>query len=155
MELEALSQDFEIRQNEVAVELPEESGAGLIFIGRINTPWTELSLCPKQGQADGPACLIEIFEPWQKALQGVEHCNRIDIVYWLHESRRDLVSQSPANDGQTRGTFAIRSPIRPNPIGISTVTLVSVDGPVLTVRGLDCLDGTPLLDIKPNRCPLA
>jgi tRNA (adenine37-N6)-methyltransferase len=80
------------------------------------------------------------------------------VLYWLHLSRRDLLLQSPRNDGSTRGTFALRSPARPNPIGTSIVTLVRVEGSALLVRGLDCLDGTPLLDIKPDRCvftPLA
>lgn len=73
------------------------------------------------------------------------------MLYWLHESRRDLVKQSPANDGTVRGTFALRSPARPNPIGTSIARLVSRDGNRLLVRGLDCLDGTPLLDLKPER----
>lgn len=59
--------------------------------------------------------------------------------------------QSSANDGTTRGTFALRSPVRPNPIGISIATLVAIEGNILTVRGLDCLDGTALLDLKPDR----
>jgi tRNA (Thr-GGU) A37 N-methylase len=59
--------------------------------------------------------------------------------------------QSPANDGTVRGTFSLRSPVRPNPIGTSIVRLVKVEGTALYVRGLDCLDGTPLLDIKPDR----
>lgn len=155
MRVKLLSQAFEIRQNEVAVELPQPSGAELFFIGRIHTPWTELKHCPRQGDAEGPVCSIEIFEPWYEALQGLKSGDRLDAVYWLHLSRRDLVRQSPGHAEQTRGTFAIRSPIRPNPIGISTVTLVSLTGPVLEVRGLDCLDNTPLLDIKPHRCPFA
>ena len=72
--------------------------------------------------------------------------------------RRDLVHQSPRNDGATRGTFSLRSPVRPNPIGTSIVALLSVEGSTLLVRGLDCVDGTPLIDIKPDRClftPLA
>ena len=73
------------------------------------------------------------------------------MLYWLHESRRDLVKQSPANDGAVRGTFALRSPVRPNPIGSSIVKLVSREAYLLKVRGLDCLDGTPLLDLKPDR----
>jgi len=62
------------------------------------------------------------------------------------------VRQSPANDGSTRGTFALRSPVRPNPIGTSIVRLVRVEAGIVSVRGLDCLDGTPLLDLKPDRC---
>ena len=60
--------------------------------------------------------------------------------------------QSPADDGQTQGTFSLRSPARPNPIGTAVVALVGREGAVLSVRGLDCLDGTPLLDLKPDRC---
>ncbi|MFN8924269.1 MAG: TrmO family methyltransferase [Rhodospirillales bacterium] len=73
------------------------------------------------------------------------------MLYWLHESRRDLVRQSPRNDGVARGAFSLRTPVRPNPIGTQIVTLVGVEGPVVLVRGLDCLDGTPLLDLKPDR----
>jgi len=82
---------------------------------------------------------------------GVEKFEQLEVLYWLHQSRRDLVRQSPANDGTVRGTFALRSPVRPNPIGTSIATLVAVEGATLLVRGLDCLDGTPLLDIKPDR----
>lgn len=63
--------------------------------------------------------------------------------------------QSPRSDGTTIGTFAIRSPLRPNPIAASLVRLVAVEGATLVVRGLDCLDGTPLIDIKPDECPRA
>lgn len=122
-----------------------------MFIGTIRTPWASRLVTPRQGRADGPICRIEIFEPWQRALQGVEKFDRLEVLYWLHLSRRDLVLQSPANDGSVHGTFALRSPARPNPIGTSIATLVGVEGSVLMVRGLDCLDGTPLLDIKPDR----
>ena len=92
-----------------------------------------------------------MFEPWLEALDGVAAFARLEVLYWLHLSRRDLVRQSPKNDGATRGTFALRSPVRPNPIGTSVVTLVGVEPAAILVRGLDCLDGTPLLDIKPDR----
>lgn len=143
----------DIRKNEVAVQAPAPTDAGLTYIGRIRTPWSTRQECPRQGQMDGPICELEIFEPWVAALDGVEGLEQIQVLYWLHEARRDLVRQSPGNTGITKGTFAIRSPVRPNPIGISVVTLVSRDGNRLQVRGLDCLDGTPLLDLKPERCP--
>jgi tRNA-Thr(GGU) m(6)t(6)A37 methyltransferase TsaA len=141
----------EIRQNEISVDMPATSDAGLIFIGRIRTPWTSRLECPRQGRADGPICRIEVDARWQHALDGIEQFERIEVLYWLHESRRDLVQQSPANDGTTRGTFALRSPARPNPIGTSIAHLIGRDGNVLSVRGIDCLDGTPLLDLKPDR----
>ncbi|WP_243038737.1 tRNA (N6-threonylcarbamoyladenosine(37)-N6)-methyltransferase TrmO [Dyella sedimenti] len=141
----------EIRRNEVAVEVPTPDHAGLVFIGMIRTPWTSRLDCPRMGRSDGPVCRIEIHEPWVAALDGIEAYGRLEVLYWLHQSRRDLVRQSPADDGVTRGTFALRTPVRPNPIGTSIATLVSREGAALLVRGLDCLDGTPLLDLKPDR----
>jgi len=148
----------ELRAAEKVVDWPDATDAGLIFIGRIRTPWTTRMDCPRQGRLDGPTCRIEIFEPWAEALKGVEDFARLEVLYWLHRSRRDLVLQSSRDDGMTRGTFALRSPVRPNPIGTSLVELIRIEGLTLYVRGLDCLDGTPLIDIKPDRClftPLA
>ncbi|KMO16224.1 tRNA (N6-threonylcarbamoyladenosine(37)-N6)-methyltransferase TrmO [Methylobacterium indicum] len=141
----------EIRAGEVAVEAPPATDAGLVFVGRIRTPWTDRLGCPRQGSLDGPACRIEVFAPWRDALEGVTLYERLEVLYWLDRSRRDLVRQSPANDGRTRGTFSLRSPVRPNPIGTSIVRLIGIEDGVLHVRGLDCLDATPLLDIKPDR----
>jgi tRNA (Thr-GGU) A37 N-methylase len=67
----------------------------------------------------------------------------------MDKARRDLVVQAPRHYAEERGTFALRSPVRPNPIAASVVRLVGIDGANLSVVGLDCLDGTPLLDIKP------
>lgn len=141
----------EIREREVAVAPPQATDAGLVFIGTIRTPWTSRLVCPRQGRADGPICRIELFPLWDEALEGIERFERLEVLYWLHQSRRDLVRQSPANNGETHGTFALRTPVRPNPIGTSIATLVAREGRVLLVRGLDCLDETPLLDIKPDR----
>lgn len=141
----------EIRTAEVAVEPPPPTDAGLAFIGRISTPWTSRMATPRQGRLDGPVCQIEIFDPWVAALDGLGQYERIEVIYWLHLSRRDLVRQSPANDGAARGTFSLRSPVRPNPIGTSIAHLIGIEGAVVLVRGLDCVDGTPLLDLKPDR----
>jgi len=150
--------ESEIRAGEVAVAPPPADDAGLVFIGRIHTPWTSRMEAPRQGRTDGPVCRIEVFEPWVQALDGLAQYKRIEVLYWLHLSRRDLVMQSPRNDGAVRGTFSLRSPARPNPIGTSIAELVGIDGVTVLVRGLDCLDGTPLLDLKPDRAgftPLA
>jgi tRNA-Thr(GGU) m(6)t(6)A37 methyltransferase TsaA len=141
----------EIRTGEVAVTPPPPSDAGLVFIGLIHTPWTSRMETPRQGRPDGPMCRIELFEPWVAALDGLHAYPRIEVLYWLHMSRRDLVMQSPRNDGAVRGTFSLRTPARPNPIGTSIAELVRIEGPNVLVRGLDCLDGTPLLDLKPDR----
>ncbi|MEM5581730.1 MULTISPECIES: tRNA (N6-threonylcarbamoyladenosine(37)-N6)-methyltransferase TrmO [unclassified Roseibium] len=142
----------DIRPHEVMIPVSEPDDARLYFIGRIHTPWTDRKACPRQGKHDGPDCRIEIFEPWVPALQGIEDYDRVEVLYWLDQARRDLVVQNPAHSETTYGTFALRSPVRPNPIGTSLVKLVSVEGPNLIVRGLDCLDGTPLVDLKPDRC---
>ena len=150
-----MSLDDRLRPDEVAIVAPPATDAGLVFIGRIHTPWTRRTETPHQGRPDGPICRIEVFAPWVPALDGLERSARIEVLYWLHRSRRDLVKQRRASDGFVRGTFSIRSPIRPNPIGSSIVELVAIEGANVLVRGLDCLDGTPLLDLKPDRRPEA
>jgi tRNA-Thr(GGU) m(6)t(6)A37 methyltransferase TsaA len=148
----------EVREGELEVEMPEADDAGLVFIGCIRTPWTSRLETPRQGRHDGPVCRLEVFEPWLPALKGVDFYSNLEVIYWLHQSRRNLVLQSPKNNGATRGTFSLRSPVRPNPIATSIVKFVAIEGNTVLVRGMDCLDGTPLLDIKPDRCeftPLA
>ena len=141
----------EIRSNERAWEGPIPGDASVAFIGRIRTPWTSRLQAPRQGRADGPVCRIEVFEPWVAALQGLDRFERVEVLYWLHLSRRDLLLQSPADDGQVHGTFSLRSPVRPNPIGTAIAGLLGIEGKTVLVQGLDCLDGTPLLDLKPDR----
>lgn len=148
-----------LRPGEVVGSVPAGTDAGLTFIGWIRTPWHARGMCPRQGdRKDGPLCTLHIAPEFQAALQGLEDFGRIEVLYWLHQARRDLLQQSPKSDGALRGTFALRSPLRPNPIGTSLVRLEGISNGVLSVRGLDCLDGTPLIDIKPDRCsytPLA
>ncbi len=149
-----MEEDDELRPGEVTCPPPTVADAGLIFIGRIHTPWTTRDEAPRQGSQDGPLCSIEVFNPWVPALAGLKEQRQLEVIYWLHLSRRDLVLQRRDRNGPVRGTFSIRSPLRPNPIGTSIAELVSMEGGLLTVRGLDCLDGTPLLDLKPRRRPL-
>lgn len=140
-----------IRDGEVVAQgLAQRGDAALVFIGRIRTPWTDRGECPRQGDPDGPVCRIEIFPPWEQALAGLEAQGWVEVFYWLHQSRRDLLIQR-RKDGVPRGTFSLRSPVRPNPIGTSVARLVAIEGNVILVQGLDCLDGTPLIDLKPER----
>src|SRR4030081_3883820 len=141
-------QESEPREGQVALDMPSPRDAALVFIGRIRTPWTSRLATPRQGRHDGPGCRLEIFEPWVGAIQGVDFHENLEVIYWLHRSRRDLVLQSPKHNNKTRGTFSLRSPVRPNPIATSIVKLVGVEGNVILVRGLDCLDETPLLDVN-------
>ncbi|WP_291689058.1 TrmO family methyltransferase, partial [Bradyrhizobium sp.] len=120
--------DKALREGEVVVDTPKANDAGLVFIGRIRTPWTSREDTPRQGRHDGPVCRLEIFEPWVPALKGVDFYSNLEVIYWLHRSRRDLVLQSPKDNRSTRGTFSLRSPVRPNPIGTSIVKLVKLEG---------------------------
>jgi tRNA-Thr(GGU) m(6)t(6)A37 methyltransferase TsaA len=139
-----------IRPGEITGNAPDRADATLVFIGRLRTPFRAREDCPRQGSLDGPACRIEIDEPWRQAMQGLEAHPRLQILYWMDKARRDLLVQVPRG-GTPAGTFALRSPMRPNPIATSIVAVTAIEDGVILVRGLDCLDGTPLLDIKPWR----
>ena len=117
----------ELREGEVAIELPPTQDAWLVFISRIRTPWTSRLETPRQGRQDGPICRLEIFEPFVPAIKGVDFYSNLEVLYWLDQSRRDIILQSPKNNEKTRGTFSLRSPVRPNPIGTSIVKLVGIE----------------------------
>jgi tRNA-Thr(GGU) m(6)t(6)A37 methyltransferase TsaA len=138
----------DIRDGEIAVALPEKFDAGLYFIGRIRTPWKRRAECPRNARGSDAVCTIELDARYAAALEGVETCTHLVVLYFMHEARRDLVVQVSRHSGR-RGTFALRSPVRPNPIALSVARLVRIQGTRLSVVGLDCLDGTPLIDLKP------
>jgi tRNA-Thr(GGU) m(6)t(6)A37 methyltransferase TsaA len=140
---------FGIREGETAVPLPDHYDASLYFIGRIRTPWRRREECPKNARQSDAVCTLVLDERWMQGLTDVETCSHLVVLYWMNRSRRDLVLQKPRHYRFPRGTFALRSPARPNPIAMSVVRLVGVDGNRLSVVGLDCLDDTPLLDLKP------
>jgi tRNA-Thr(GGU) m(6)t(6)A37 methyltransferase TsaA len=142
-----------LRPGESAVALPAHTDAGIYFIGVIRTPWRRRRDCPKRGSLDGPLRSVVVDEHWRAGLSGLAGRRRIQVLYWMHLARRDLVLQVPSGAGTTSGSFALRSPVRPNPIASAIVALVEIDGATLRVRGLDCLDGTPLLDLKPEFAP--
>jgi tRNA-Thr(GGU) m(6)t(6)A37 methyltransferase TsaA len=140
--------DEDIREGEIAVTLPQTFDAGLYFIGRVRTPWTRRADCPRNARGSDAVCTIELDPRYAAALDGVATCTHLVVLYFMHQARRDLVVQVSRHSGK-RGTFALRSPVRPNPIAMSVVKLLRVEGTTLSVVGLDCLDGTPLIDIKP------
>ena len=139
------------RDGEIARAFETPRDACLSFIGTIETPWTTRDACPRQGDRDaGPACRLVLDALWEEALEGIDGHAALQVLYWMHEARRNLVRLAPRG-GALRGPFALRAPTRPNPIASSIVTLLARRGRVLEVRGLDCIAGTPLLDIKPWR----
>jgi len=140
---------YGIRPGEQSVELPAKADAEVYFIGRIRTPWTRRADCPKNARESEAVCRIDVDPRWAPALKDVETCSHLVVLYWMDKARRDLALQVPRHYGEQRGTFALRSPARPNPIAMSVVRLLNVEGTQLLVQGLDCLDDTPLIDIKP------
>ena len=128
--------------------------ARLVFIGRIRSPWTDRADCPKNMRAARDThrkAIVEIDAPFRAALQTLEAGRDLHLLTWLHQSRRDLAVQKPRSAETPSGTFALRSPVRPNPIGLHLVRLLDVDlaSGQLVIDAIDALDGTPLLDIKP------
>jgi len=119
-------------------------------IGVVHSPWTTVDDMPVQpsraGDVEGT---VDIFPPFVDALADVDGFSHLVLLTHLHRSRPWRPRVVPFLDTVERGLFATRSPSRPNPIGLSVVELVAVDGSRLTVRGVDLLDGTPLLDLKP------
>jgi len=138
-----------LRDGEVVVSLPAQFDASLYFIGRIRTPWQSRAQCPKNPRESDSICTVELDPRWTPGLKGLETVSHVLLLYWMDRTRRDLVLQVPRHYGEQRGTFALRSPARPNPIAVSVARLVRLEGNALYVVGVDCLDNTPLLDIKP------
>jgi tRNA-Thr(GGU) m(6)t(6)A37 methyltransferase TsaA len=119
-------------------------------IGVIHSPYTEQAGTPIQAKVDpGTHARIEIFPEFVEGLDGLEGFSHIILIYHFHRSRKANLRQTPFLDDRERGVFAIRSPSRPNPIGFSVVNIVAIEGNIIEVSGVDILDGTPLLDIKP------
>ena len=119
-------------------------------IGIVHTPFTETSAIPKgcgaKHEADGSIEVLPEFEPGLADIEGFSHL----YVLWVFDRAKgaSLVATPPSDD-RPHGVFATRSPQRPNPIGLTVVELLRRDGRILRVRGVDMLEGTPVLDIKP------
>src|SRR5437763_14554953 len=103
----------DIREGEIAVTLPDGFDAGVYFIGRIRTPWTRREDCPKNARGSDAVCTVEVDPRFAAALAGIETCTHLLVLYWMDQARRDLVLQVPRHTGEARGTFALRSPVRP------------------------------------------
>lgn len=120
-------------------------------VGYIRTPWQTLGECPSgPGRADATARL-EILPEYVEGLVAMQ-TTELDLLYWLDRAPRDVLRSVSPHDGSERGVFAMRSPHRPNPVALSRVPLIAVEGNRLIVGALDCLDGTALIDIKPVSC---
>ena len=119
-------------------------------IGVIHSPFKKCQDMPVQpAMAQGVIGSIEIFDEFAAGLKDLAGFDRIWLLFWFHRTGPAQMCVTPFLDSQKRGLFATRAPSRPNPIGLSNVRLLAIEGSTLRVAGLDVLDGTPLLDIKP------
>jgi tRNA-Thr(GGU) m(6)t(6)A37 methyltransferase TsaA len=149
--------DFDRRPGEIALSFdPAETAAdaSVVFIGRIRSPWKTRDECPKnlrEARERGQGATVEIDVPWRPGLAGLEAYTHMVLLYWMHESRRDLVVQAPRHKPVPQGVFSLRSPARPNPIALATVRILSIDRDAgrVVIDAIDCIDGTALIDIKP------
>ena len=126
------------------------SGLNLKAIGTVHSPFLRAAGTPIQSaMAQGVEGSVEVFPEFVPGLQDLEGFERIWLLYWFDRATLAQLAVKPFLDQQEHGVFATRSPCRPNPIGLSCVRLVGIDGGRLRIIDVDILDGTPLVDIKP------
>jgi tRNA-Thr(GGU) m(6)t(6)A37 methyltransferase TsaA len=118
-------------------------------IGVIHSPFKDLGNIPIQPSFSDAVGEIEVFKEFEKGLKNVEGFSHIILLYYFHKSGQVNLHTKPYLDDKVKGVFATRSPHRPNHIGLSIVKLLERNGNKLKVKGIDVLDSTPLLDIKP------
>lgn len=119
-------------------------------IGVIHTPFKSAAGTPVQPRfAKGAQGEVELLEEYMEGLEGLDGFSRIWLVYWCDRANAVSLKVTPYLDTTPHGLFATRAPSRPNPIGISCVRLLGIEGNRLGVQEVDMLDGSPLLDLKP------
>jgi tRNA-Thr(GGU) m(6)t(6)A37 methyltransferase TsaA len=119
-------------------------------IGIIHSPFKEPEGTPIQPPgARGIAGSVQLFPDYVEGLRDLAGFSHIMLIYHFHLAKRSTLLVKPFMDDEPHGIFAVRAPSRPNPIGISVVRLVGVEGNILHIEDVDIIDGTPLLDIKP------
>jgi tRNA-Thr(GGU) m(6)t(6)A37 methyltransferase TsaA len=123
----------------------------LIRVATVESPLTDRAAAPKQGDEGAPEATLVFEVGFAEALDGIATGDEIVLLTWLDRASRDVLRVHPRDD-MTRpeqGVFSTRSADRPNPIGLHRVTVLSIDGPRMRVSGLEALDGTPVVDVKP------
>lgn len=149
--------EFDVRDGEQKLAFDPalaEKHAGLVFIGHVASPWARREDCPKNMRAAGEkggGGQVLLHPAYRAGLAGLEACSHAILLTWLDRSPRDLIVQKPRHAPSPSGTFALRSPVRPNPIGLHVVRITGMDhaGGTIELESVDVLDGTPLVDIKP------
>ena len=148
---------FERRDGEQRLEIDPADMAPrghVVFIGRIVSPWTSREDCPKnmrQAREAGRPATVMIDQAFRAGLQNLERASHIVILSWLDRAPRNLIVQKPRHAAEPKGVFSLRSPARPNPVGLHVARLVGLDIEAgrIEIDAIDVLDGTPVIDIKP------
>jgi tRNA-Thr(GGU) m(6)t(6)A37 methyltransferase TsaA len=122
-------------------------------IGYVSTDAEAIPRCWVVSDVEG---VLVIDEAYAEGLRDIQPGQHIDVIFHFHKSPEfttEYMRITPPNRREEVGVFSTHSPFRPNPIGLSRLQVLSIDGSVIRVRGLDMLDGTPILDMKPEVCP--
>ena len=153
--------DDQVREGEITLPFdPAEmtDGPACVFIGQVRTPWKTRAECPRnmwearrRMRETGQTAALHIAPPYRPGLLHVRDFSHLIVSYWMHEAARHIIVQCPRHMPGPRGVFSLRSPARPNPVAISTVKLLDVDeeAGIVRIDALDCIDGTPLFDLRP------
>ncbi len=144
---------FDTRPGEKRLTDALEMRAQLTFIGQIESPW-QLADCPKnlrQARERGQPAWLQIAAQYRAGLEGIAKGDALVLLYWMSHAPRDLIRQVPRHRSDGTGTFNLRSPARPNPIGLGVVKVLAIEpaNGRLQIDAIDAVNGTPLLDIKP------
>ncbi|WP_138469029.1 TrmO family methyltransferase [Poseidonocella sp. HB161398] len=148
-----MSQDIRPGEEQLPFDPADRTEAGLSFIGAIRSPWSKGD-CPRniaRARESGKGARIELRPGYGRGLLGLSVGQPVIAVYWMDRARRDLIVQSPGHADGPRGTFALRSPVRPNSLAMAVVVITSLDAGagVIGIDAIDVFDGTPLVDLKP------
>ncbi len=145
------------REGEKALPFDPAGMAGdarIVFLGKVASPWTQSGECPKNMAAareTGRPATVDLDPQWREGLHRIERYSHVIVLTWLDRSQRDLILQKPRHARSPQGTFSLRSPVRPNPVGVHVARLLRVDHDAgrLYLEAIDVFDGTPVIDIKP------
>ena len=137
--------------------MTDTTGPRVEWVGTVRSSLTARDDTPCQGDEGAPPAQLIIEPAYRDACDGITVGDRIIVLTWLHLADRSVTSTRPRDDSARNpvGVFATRSPERPNPIGIHTVTVTGIDGTTITVDQLEAVNGTPVIDLKPVLGPTA
>ena len=129
--------------------MEEKHGLELNPIGIIHSPYKNTDEAPYQGYKSEEISQIEVFKEFEEGLKDIDGFSHIIVIYWFHRSQGYRLMVKTPWDDNLHGLFTTRSPHRPCPLGLTVVELIAREKNILKVKGLDAIDNTPLLDIKP------